>query len=97
MTTVSEVGAECYYKRSNRPWLIILGGKADESVVAHEIAHARLGHKCDSYGNEIEIAEKQETEACSLAKRWGFAGRGTEVDPEIVEGLERKKQGLKRP
>ena len=96
-TTVSEFGAECYYKRSNRPWLIILGAKADESVVAHEIAHARLGQKADSYGNEIEIAYKQETEACLLAKRWGFSGRGTEVDSRIVEGVQRKRQGLKRP
>ena len=89
----AEGGGQCYYKRTKRPWLIILGEKADESVVAHEIAHARLGHKCDLLGNNMEVAFKTETEACSLAKEWGFVGLGTEVDKEIIEAVERKDAG----
>ena len=36
---------------------------------------------------------KTETEACNLAKHWGFLGLGTEVDKCLVEAYnERKKK-----
>lgn len=63
----------CVYERCRRPWLIILNENADEFTIAHEIAHAYLGHNKHEEGRDIEIGKKQEDEADSLAKKWGFS------------------------
>ena len=42
-----------------------------ESVVAHEVAHAWLGH-------EGQNTDEQERDARSLARSWGFTGLGAD-------------------
>ena len=90
-TSVEEEGGQCWHKQNACPWVIVLGDKADESVVAHEIAHAHLGHKTNRGGMEVEVSLRQETKACSLTKQWGFSGCGTEVNKDLLEAIERKK------
>jgi len=90
-TSVEEKGGQCWHKQNACPWVIVLGDKADESVVAHEIAHAHLGHKAKRGGMEVEVSLRQETDACSLTKQWGFSGCGTEVNKDLLEAIERKK------
>lgn len=41
-------------------------------TIAHEIAHAVLGHTPDSSQNARAKAERQEQDADELAQRWGF-------------------------
>ncbi|TMB65067.1 MAG: hypothetical protein E6J43_12440 [Chloroflexi bacterium] len=63
-------------------WLILLDDRimdtkeADdvESVIAHEIAHAFLGHNrmTDDGDRSVEIA------TCKLVREWGFEGSGTD-------------------
>jgi len=55
------------------PWLIILSDTAPQYTIAHEIAHVWLKHNKQGslYGND-EAKEKQEGEANTLAKEWGF-------------------------
>ena len=61
-------------------WIILLPGclAADEaqSIIAHEIAHAFLGHDRLSICDFIDV----ETEACNLVRSWGFGGRGADVE-----------------
>ena len=93
-TSISEMGGgQCWHKDNACPWAIVLGDKEEESIVAHEIAHAHLGHRTGGGGIRAEEALRIETEACSQAKQWGFSGSGTEVDKEILEAIERKKLG----
>ena len=56
-------------------WVILLReGEMDESVVAHEIAHAYRGHVRSTAADEAA----QEAEARALARLWGVAGLGTD-------------------
>ncbi len=56
---------------------LLVEGRLEEndlaSVVAHEIAHARLGHSA----NDMLGGEEQERQACDLRRSWGFDGIGT--------------------
>lgn len=90
-------GGSALYVKSNhvveRPWLITLAENlTDESIIAHEIAHAFLDHKGGSELVEIEEAMKEETEVCSLAKQWGFSGSGTKVSKSLIEAKKRKER-----
>lgn len=94
-------GGGCVYVKSENvtrhPWLIILAESlmaSDESIVAHEIAHAFLDHKGGPGFGELEKTTKEETAACSLAKRWGFSGSGTKVNKALIEA---RKREIKRP
>ena len=67
------------YERKAK-WIILLPGclAADEaqSIIAHEIAHAFLGHDRLSICDFIDV----ETEACNLVRSWGFGGLGADVE-----------------
>ncbi len=73
---------------SNPPKLILLSEHiVDEyewednlSAIAHEIAHAYLGHEPRHVGDEVNLPAEREVEACELARRWGFSGRGTDAE-----------------
>lgn len=62
-----------------RPWIIVLNGNIlDRSsgddilgIIAHEIAHAWLGHN----GNRLGTRE-EESAAAQTAAAWGFTGIG---------------------
>ena len=60
-------------------WVIILSDDVltmedGDSIVAHEIAHAWLGHDTLS-----SVAIKDfESEACEQTREWGFGGRGAD-------------------
>ena len=41
-------------------------------TIAHEIAHAVLGHTGDFMPNALDTAVQQEREADEMAERWGF-------------------------
>lgn len=72
---------------SNPPKLILLSelmiDKYEQedviSVVAHEIAHAYLGHE-PCLEPDFSLAAEREVEACALASQWGFSGRGTDAE-----------------
>lgn len=73
----------------NPPKLILLSERiVDEhepknvmSIIAHEIAHAFLGHiPLSAPVGDASLAIERETEACELALKWGFSGRGTDVE-----------------
>ena len=50
-------------------WTVVLSEKEqDESVVAHEVAHAWRGHE--------ETSDEREQEVRDLARAWGFTGFG---------------------
>ena len=69
------------YERTAHKWIVLLQGTPsdDESIPAHEIAHAYLGHdRLAIYGPDKSI--EVETQACELTRSWGFQGLGTEVD-----------------
>ena len=67
------------YERKAK-WIILLPRclAADEaqSIIAHEIAHAFLGHDRLSICDFIDV----ETEACNLVRSWGFGGLGADVE-----------------
>jgi len=66
--------------QAGRPWLVTLGqGGVEESLIAHEIAHAWLGHECDPQAGELRLTQRDEEAACDLTRQWGFAGTGTET------------------
>lgn len=50
------------------------------SIVAHEIAHAYLGHEPRHVRDEVNLPAEREVEACQLARQWGFSGRGTDAE-----------------
>ena len=65
---------------AGRPWLIALGqGDVEEGLIAHEIAHAWLGHECDPQAGELRLTQQDEEAACDLTRQWGFGGTGTEI------------------
>jgi predicted SprT family Zn-dependent metalloprotease len=57
----------------DKPWLLVIEASVDAAdahgVVAHEIAHAWLGHR---YGGSAD----EESAAPELAATWGFTGSG---------------------
>ena len=59
-------------------WLIFLADHLPDDdalgIIAHEIAHAYLGHDRLNYKLTMEV----EREAANLAKAWGFTGIGTD-------------------
>ena len=69
------------HERTAPKWIVLLQGTPsdDESILAHEIAHAYLGHdRLAIYdGDEAGHAEMA---ACELTKSWGFQGLGTDTD-----------------
>ena len=67
-------------RRSRNRWIIVLddaehSSKDFDATIAHEIAHAWLGH--DRIG---EIPEDCEPQAAALAREWGFLGRASDLD-----------------
>ncbi len=60
-------------------WIILLSermhGDDLHSFIAHEIAHAWLGH--DRLSPEVPV--DHETQAANLAQQWGFIGRGADA------------------
>jgi hypothetical protein len=62
-------------------WVILLAPDLPEAdatgIVAHEIAHAWRGHGEGTYGYTID----EERDACTVARDWGFTGRGTVFEP----------------
>lgn len=73
----------------NPPLLILLseqivdkyGPEDVQSIIAHEVAHAILGHTPRHLGmDEVNQAVDIEVEACELASRWGFSGEGTDTE-----------------
>ena len=73
------VGTHPLEKRNDNMWLVVLGEEFKEkdahSIVAHEIAHAWLGH--DRLAKDVTV--EVEVEACRLVQEWGFTGLGTDV------------------
>jgi len=61
--------------RLKQRWLIVLSEDvlSDEphGSIAHEIAHAYLGHDRQAIGTSIDV----EYQACDLAAKWGFGGQ----------------------
>ena len=69
------------FEQTAARWIILLQGSPpqDESVIAHEIAHAYLGH--DRLGISVGLEPVAiETQACELTRSWGFEGLGTDID-----------------
>ncbi len=70
--------AACWPGSRRKRWIIVAneGMRGDvESTIAHEIAHARLGHVAPyELTNEAELP-RNEREADDLIVRWGFARR----------------------
>ncbi len=68
--------------RRKRRWVIVIDANTDdlESVIAHEIAHAWLGHDRlnPNIGRQVEV------DAANLVRAWDFGGRG--ADPEHCAG-----------
>lgn len=67
--------------RTRNVWIIVLDEEEDpdqaKGTIAHEIAHAWLGH--DRLG--LDSSVEMEVEAARLAREWGFKGTG--ADPEF--------------
>lgn len=66
----------------DRPWLVVLfeGVESDElpALIAHEIAHAWLGHDGWRGVSDAASFRQIETAAADQAKAWGFTGPGTD-------------------
>jgi len=64
----------------NRSWIIVvsedLSSGEQQGIIAHEIAHAYLGHARMS----PDLPEDCEAQACKLVAQWGFSGRGADID-----------------
>jgi hypothetical protein len=82
MVLPGRLGVRGTERRSRDCWLILLDEDMpdDNSIIAHEIAHAWLRHDRLS-GDDQQTWER---DAAELAKSWGFVGRGTDV--EFCEG-----------
>jgi len=86
MVLPGRIGVHGHEKRSRNFWLVLLDENmpGDDSVIAHEIAHAWLRH--DRLA--ADDCETWERDAADLARSWGFVGRGTDV--EFCEGPYRR-------
>ena len=71
-----------YERRATKKWLIVLKERLPKKhamgIIAHEVAHAWLGH--DRYAVGSEDQETWETAAATLTGEWGFTGVG--ADPK---------------
>lgn len=81
ITLPGSIGVNAHEKRSRNMWIIVLDDRIPveelDGVVAHEIAHAWLGHnRCE------EVTVDDEVAAATLTREWGFTGRG--ADPEAA-------------
>ena len=80
MTVPGKIASHDLERRTRNMWLILLHEKlpVDEecSIIAHEIAHAWLGHDKLS----LNFPPSSEVDAAILTGSWGFTGRG--ADPE---------------
>ena len=80
MTVSGRIASHDLERRTRNMWLILLHEKlpVDEelSIIAHEIAHAWLGHDKLS----LDFSPTSEVDAATLTATWGFTGRG--ADPE---------------
>lgn len=67
-------------------WVVFLDDDAfrDQSVIAHELAHA--WHKHGPYA-DIEDLARKEHEACETAAAWGFKGLGTWPEVQASAGI----------
>src|SRR5262245_53854275 len=72
---------------NDRYLVLLTEGEKEESVIAHEIAHAFLGHPDTVLaGFRDETVERtQEAEARALAVAWGFTGSGATIDGHASE------------
>jgi len=78
MVLPGRLGVHHIEKRSRDCWLILLDENMaeDNSIIAHEIAHAWLRHdRISAYDTEA-----WEKDAANLTKSWGFEGRGSDID-----------------
>jgi len=69
--SISRFEGLCLDVNARYPWLIMLRDNASKSTIAHEIAHARLGHKTAEPCPPGD-SEKNERAAWQLAGKWGF-------------------------
>ncbi len=78
LTFPGRIGVDDYESPLN-VWIIVLDDNISsehvESVIAHEIAHAWLGH--DRIG---DIPDDCEVVAANLTKEWGFTGHGADAE-----------------
>lgn len=65
-----------------------------QSVIAHLIANAYLGHNKKNcfMPPKVKEALKYEREACELVKKWGFVGSGAKVDEQLLKSEKQKKR-----
>ena len=82
MTLPGRIGTHWLDDNSSNVWLILLvenldrlPGEDARSIIAHEIAHAWLGH--DRTAPE---SEDFRTDAARLTQQWGFYGKGSDPD-----------------
>ena len=85
ITLPGKIGVNARTRRSRNQWVILLTERLPShdrhSIVAHEIAHAWLGHDKLS----INLPKDCETKAAGLTKSWGFTGKGVcEVVPTVL-------------
>ena len=77
MTLPGRIGVHSAERRSRNVWIIVVLdqelGEEFQTTIAHEIAHAWLGH--DRCG---ELPDDCEEQAAKLAKSWGFTGHGAD-------------------
>lgn len=88
------VGLHPVEQKASNMWIIILteGFRPDEDnrgMVAHEIAHAWLGH--DRLGEPPPDCEDQ---AANLAKQWGFTGKAADATHCALMSQRAKEQNL---
>lgn len=57
-------------------WLVLIYDRAQdlETVIAHEVAHAYLGHSIGDYMSD----EETERQAREQVRAWGFSGKGAD-------------------
>lgn len=89
ITLPGRIGVHYLEQESRNCWVIVLDDRVPHdqmhAMIAHEIAHAWLGH--DRLGEPPEDCERQ---AALLAKKWGFQGNG--ADPDFCD----RKYGLRK-
>ena len=61
---------------SHVEWFILIYDDAPdlETIIAHEVAHAYLGHSLDDPLSD----EETEMQARELTREWGFTGKGAD-------------------
>ncbi len=78
-TLPGRIGVHPSQRRSRNMWIIVLleslPPEDANGAIAHEIAHAWLGHDMI-----VGLPEDGETQAASMVAEWGFTGIGS--DPE---------------